>query len=642
MSSMRKTIVKLKHLIIFAALAGMVGISMILSFLFRFEFSIPLDQSENLVRGLVAVLVAKLLVFYALKLNRGWWTWVSFLDLKRVLLGNIAASFVATIAIFLYAGPGFPRTIYAIDLMMCFLAFCILRLFLQISQEVMYRAGRSTKLKRVLVYGSGWAAASLVREMRSNPELGYQIMGVLDDLEDTRGEMRMDVRVLGSGKDLAEVVDNFRDRGMEIDEVLIAMPTANANEIRLAVERCREAGVICKTLPGLDQLLTQKSLTSQVRDISVEDLLFRKPVQLDDELVRASLTGKVVLVTGAAGSIGSELCRQIASFLPEKLIILDQGESPLFEIDLELNNKFGYVPRVAEIADIRDEVRIEEIIRRHKVQSVFHAAAYKHVPLMEAHVLEAINNNVLGTWNLAQIAYLAGVQNFVMISSDKAVNPTNVMGATKRAAELLVCALASRAGGRTRFVSVRFGNVLASNGSVVPIFQKQLAAGGPLTVTHPEVRRYFMTIKEAVHLVLQASTMGKDSEIFVLDMGEPIKIADLARNMIILAGLVPDKDIKIEYTGLRPGEKLYEELITEGENILPTHHEKIKIFHGTPEPYDRMERWLDRVRTSLADRDGAGAVSLLKELIPEYTVSEQWQKAIAAKTSREAGSETLV
>jgi FlaA1/EpsC-like NDP-sugar epimerase len=564
-------------------------------------------------------------------------------------LGNLGGSVLLAMTAFVLSGASFPRSIYLIDLMVCFLFFCGLRLFLQVSQEVLYRNTRGKKAKSVLVWGTGWAAASLVREMRSNPELGYHILGVLDEQEDTKGEMRMDVKVLGTGRALKEVVERFRRRGVELEEVLIAMPQATATEMRAAIELCREAGVTPKTLPSLNQLLTQQSLTSQVRDISVEDLLFRKPVSLNDERVRETLAGKCVLVTGAAGSIGSELCRQIAVFGPKKLVLLDQGESPLFEIDLELNGRFPLVNRVAEIADIRDEPRLAEVIRTHRVETIFHAAAYKHVPLMEAHVLEAMTNNVLGTWNLAQIAYLAGVRDFVMISSDKAVNPTNVMGATKRAAELIVCALAHRTAQnrrpapnavhperarQTKFVSVRFGNVLASNGSVVPIFQRQLAAGGPITVTHPEVRRYFMTIAEAVNLVLQASTMGRESEIFVLDMGQPVRIADLARNMIMLAGLVPDKDIEIVYTGLRPGEKLYEELITEGENILPTHHEKIKIFRGEPEPYEKMERWIDELRTRVAERDAPGAVEHLKGLIPEYEVSEKWQQEIAARAQR--------
>jgi FlaA1/EpsC-like NDP-sugar epimerase len=383
-------------------------------------------------------------------------------------------------------------------------------------------------------------------------------------------------------------------------------------------------------------MLAGKVLTAQIRDLSPTDLLGREPVRLDEGRIRENIAGKSVLVTGAAGSIGSELCRQAAKYKPVRLIAFDQAESDLFKIDLELRKKFPDLDIVSEIGDIRDPQRVENVICRYAVDSVFHAAAYKHVPLMETHVLEAVKNNVIGTWNVARAAQRNGVSRFLMVSSDKAVNPVNIMGVTKRVAELIVCAMQAAAGSGTQYVSVRFGNVLGSNGSVVPLFQAQIASGGPVTVTHPEIRRYFMTVREAVALVLQASTMGKSSEVFILDMGEPIRIVDLARNMIRLAGFAPDEEIEIRFTGLRPGEKLYEELITEGENVLPTYHEKIKIFKGPPVSLDSIERWLADLGVLLERRAAAAVVAHLQKLVPEYRPSRIWTETEPAAEGLEA------
>jgi FlaA1/EpsC-like NDP-sugar epimerase len=339
------------------------------------------------------------------------------------------------------------------------------------------------------------------------------------------------------------------------------------------------------------------------------------------------------MVTGGGGSIGSELCRQLASYCPEKLIVFERAESDLFETQLDLLEHFPSVTIIPEIGDIREYARIERVIRHHHVNSVFHAAAYKHVPMMEAHLIEAVKNNVLGTWNVAKASYRNGVSSLLMISSDKAVNPTNIMGLTKRVAELIVSAMPTAAeGSPTRCVSVRFGNVLGSKGSVVPIFSKQIRAGGPITVTHPEARRYFMTIPEAVQLILQASTMGQGSEVFVLDMGEPIRIVDLARNMIRLSGREPDVDVEIRFVGLRPGEKLYEEVITKGENILPTYHEKIRIFRGQRHNQSEMNLWLTKLEELVSRGEEESILVHSRVMVPEYEPSERWQdeQAIAA------------
>ena len=341
----------------------------------------------------------------------------------------------------------------------------------------------------------------------------------------------------------------------------------------------------------------------------------------------------MVLVTGGAGSIGSEICRQVARFQPRTLIVFDQAESELYRIEQELHRTLPSANVIIELGDMRDPVRIDEVIRRHSVNSIFHAAAYKHVPMMESHVIEAARNNIIGTWNVAEAAHRNRVPEFLMISSDKAVNPTSIMGVTKRIAELIVTSMAVTNGG-TKFVSVRFGNVLGSNGSVVPLFKEQIAGGGPVTVTHPDMRRYFMTVREAVQLVLQASTMGKGSEIFVLDMGEPVRILDLARNLIRLSGLVPDEDIEIRFTGLRPGEKLFEEIMIEGENMRPTYHSKIQIFQGSRQAYSFMESWIVALQRLVEARDERAILTHITSLVPEYIGKKTVGQAQSATAMR--------
>jgi FlaA1/EpsC-like NDP-sugar epimerase len=452
----------------------------------------------------------------------------------------------------------------------------------------------------------------LAREIRSNPRLPYRLVGFVDDRPGKRGLHVQGLRVLGSGKDLAAIV---RKHGIE--QVLIAIPSATGAQMTEILGRCRSAGVKCKTVPGMAEVLADGPLAGMIRDVDVEDLLGRNPVRLEVERIRGRLEGKMVLVTGAAGSIGSEICRQVARFGPRGIVAFEIAETALFHLEREMLALFPEVAFHAEIGNVQNAARVAEVMEAHRPSTVFHAAAYKHVPMMEAHLFEAVENNVFGTRTVAEEAARHGVEEFVMISTDKAVRPTNVMGATKRLAELAVNAMQD---GGTRFCSVRFGNVLGSNGSVIPIFKKQIAAGGPVTVTHPEMRRFFMTIPEAVQLVLQAASIGKGGEIFVLDMGEPVKILDLATNLILLSGLRPDEDIKIEFVGTRPGEKLYEEVAALEESTLPTSHEKIKVFGGASAlPAFMMER----LREVCASRDVEGLVLLFKELVPEYNPSVQ-------------------
>jgi FlaA1/EpsC-like NDP-sugar epimerase len=529
-------------------------------------------------------------------------------------VGNLAGSAIGAALILAVAPSGFPRSIYFLDLLVCMHASFAVRLFTRLLGDAASSNRGGPQACRVLIYGAEAAGGMLLRCLKNNTGHHYKVCGFIDDDRRKSGMKLNGTPILGRGADLPLLAERHC-----ITEVLIAIPSAGGAQMARILEACRKAGVCFKTVPGLGELVSGSASPSQVRDVAVEDLLGRSAVQLDMDDIRERLEGQVVLITGAAGSIGSELCRQVARVRPRAIVALDAGETPLFHIAAEIREKFPEVPFHAEIGNIRSRSRLEEVFAAYEPSVVYHAAAYKHVPLMEHNIFEAVENNVLGTFTLAVAASEYGVDTFVMISSDKAVRPTNVMGATKRVAELLIRSLQNRG---TRFVSVRFGNVLGSQGSVVPTFKKQIAEGGPVTVTHPEMRRYFMTIPEAVQLVLQASTMGRGGEIFVLDMGQPVKIVDLASNLILLSGLRPGKDIRIEFTGIRPGEKLYEELNTHEEHMLPTSHEKIRIFaaNGIAEC---MASRVDALRELCETRDRRGLVLELQDIVPEYTPSSE-------------------
>jgi FlaA1/EpsC-like NDP-sugar epimerase len=425
----------------------------------------------------------------------------------------------------------------------------------------------------------------------------------------------------------------------QVDEVLIALPSVRGKRLAEIVTACDQAGRPCKSIPSVEELILRPERLTELRQVNPEDLLGRNPVQLDAASIARRIQGRVVLVTGAAGSIGSEICRQLAAFGPARLLALDIAETPLFNLENEFRESFPGCPLVPTIGDVRDEARLYRLLSEDEVEIVFHAAAYKHVPMMERHVAAAIQNNVLGTFALVNASERAGIDSFVMISTDKAVRPTSVMGATKRLAELIV---KSRSGGATRFVSVRFGNVLGSNGSVIPTFERQIRKGGPVTVTHPEMRRYFMTIPEASQLVLQAMALGTSDEIFVLDMGSPVRISDLARSLIALHGMVPGRDVAVQYTGLRPGEKLFEELYLSDENLVRTVHEKILVLKG-----DRVDRaWVDsevaRYRECLTPTADE-LRRMLASTVPEYspTPSAQGQSPLPANPAPGASGTEL-
>ena len=617
-----------------SVLAAAIAASVSTAFVLRFEYVVPRSEFTHLWEGILLAVAIKLIAFHIAGSDRSGWRYAGIPDVYNLLAANLGGSLLWSIAVLLLIGAGFPRSIYAIDFLVCLLSTVGLRVLSRSWFERKSRKATRRDRKRILIYGAGAAGITLLKEVRSNPSLGYQVLGFLDDDGKKIGSNLLGVPVLGSGRSACVIVDRFRRR-REIDEIVIAMPSAGGRAMNEAISNCRAAGVPFKTIPGMAELLSGKVLTSQIRDVSVEDLLGREPVRLDETLIRKSIQGRSVMVTGGGGSIGSELCRQVASFHPERLVILERGETDLFRIHLELSNRYPRLKVVPVIADIREMASVDRAIRRHLVDSIFHAAAYKHVPVMETHLLEAVKNNVLGTCNVVRAARSNRVSDFLMISSDKAVNPTNIMGLTKRVAELVVSSLPTpdeRSG--TKCVSVRFGNVLGSNGSVVPLFQQQIAAGGPVTVTHPEMRRYFMTIREAVQLVLQASTMGKGSEVFVLDMGEPVHIVNLARNMIRLSGHEPDVEIEIRFTGLRPGEKLFEELALEGESHLPTYHDKIRIFRGARKSEEFMRLWMADLEELVARESEAAVITHLKGLIPEYQPMGEWRETLESDSER--------
>lgn len=612
-------------------LAFVIVNAMVFSFALRFEFAIPPEKLPLLMTGTLLALLVKLPIYCFLGLDRGGWRLLDFNDIRAQFTGNLLASGVFTAATLLAIGPAFPRSVYIIDFLLSFLITSGILVVIRLYNEPNYQLAPNADAKNILIYGAGEAGRILLREIQSKPSLGYRVVGFIDDDRNKVGLTIYGVRVLGTGRQIAAVAEKLRKRARDAEEVIVAMPSANSRAINEAVANARVAKLHAKTIPSLAELATGRSAI-QIRDVSYPDLLGREPVRLDQERIRLNVRGQSVMVTGGGGSIGSELCRQLARFSPSKLVIFDQAESDVFRIEREINQLAPDIEVVAAMGSVRSVVRIHEVIETHNVESIFHAAAYKHVPMMEAHPLEAVDNNVLGTHKLIEAARAHRVSSFVMISSDKAVNPTNIMGLTKRLSELLVASMPVPHNGiGTRFVSVRFGNVLGSNGSVVPVFQQQIAEGGPVTVTHPQMRRYFMTIPEAVQLVLEASPLGRGGEIFVLDMGKPVSILELAKTMIQLSGRQPE-DIEIRFTGLRPGEKLFEELQNEGENILPTHHSKIKIFGAPPPDREEMRLWVQELQQLIRERNPEAVVAHMASLVPEYTPSERWERCVRERT----------
>ena len=596
--------------------AGLAAAALTASFLLRFEFAPPAYAWRMLGAALPVALAIKLATFRAFGLRDLAWRYLGFADLGRVSAANLGASLLATMGLLTAVGGPLPRSVYVLDFVLCLAFISSAHAGARMLREGRHRpALRGQPTKTILIYGAGEAGRTVLSEIRTHPELGYRAAGFLDDDPHKAGTRLHGVRVFGG----REVIGATAARH-HVDEVLLALPRATGGEMSAVLDACLAARVATRKIPPLTELIENRVLVGQAREVCLEDLLGRSPVHLDQELLSGWLRGRAVVVTGAGGSIGGELCRQIARFGPSILVGLDSAETALYEIEQDLRDRDSGVPFHPEIANIQNRRRVAEVFARHRPSIVFHAAAYKHVPLMEAHVFEALENNVFGTGTLAHEASRHEVETFVLVSSDKAVRPANVMGATKRAAELVCLAAGERSPG-TRFIAVRFGNVLGSNGSVIPRFRRQIARGGPVTVTHPDMRRYFMTIPEAAQLVLEACALGSGGEIFVLEMGEPVRILDLARKMILLSGYRPETEIPIDFCGVRPGEKLAEELQASDEHTVPTRHPQIRIFTGDCTALRALEKNLAGLLRAVETRDVGRAVLCLKELIPDYNPS---------------------
>ena len=604
-----KTLLAVLHDLAAAALAWA------LAYWLRFNFDIPPAYWHGLLSSLAVVLPLQGAIDWGLGLYRGIWRFASLPDLKRIIIAVGAGALTAPVAIFMLQRLSeVPRSVLVLYPLLLMLFMGGSRFLYRSWKDGHLLTLRAAASEPVLVLGAGEAAVDLLRELARSRQ--WHVVGLLDDDPDLRGRLLNGVPVLGP---LSGIVDHARRHGVR--QVIMAMPEAAHALRRRAAQSATDAGLALLTVPAFGDLLSGRVSISQVRKVELEDLLGRDQVQLDDEGLHRLIAGKVVLVTGAGGSIGSELCRQIAGFKPGLLVFFELSEFALYGIEQEFSQRFPELVVACVIGDVRDEARLAQVFGGYRPDLVFHAAAYKHVPLMEEeNAWQAVRNNVLGTWRVARAALAHGVEKFVLISTDKAVNPTNVMGASKRLAER-VCQAISATSDRTGVVMVRFGNVLGSSGSVIPKFREQIVQGGPVTVTHPEIVRYFMLIPEAAQLVLQAGSMGGGGEIFVLDMGEPVKIVDLARDMIRLSGFT-EEEIRIEFTGLRPGEKLYEELLADSETTLPTRHPKLRVARadGVPDA-----AWLEELAVWLAcpDRDPADVRRALRTWVPEYRPAEQ-------------------
>ena len=592
--------------------AVLVTLAYLLAFFVDGDFSVARLQWGLIFGTLPFVLLIRFSIFAWFHLFEGLWRYVSMRDivaiLKAVTLGSLALS-TTMVAVF---GREFRRPVLLLDWLLCLALVGGVRLAVRAMRESA-RNGKP-RGKRALVVGAGDAAEMLVREIDRNLELPYNVVGFVDDDPAKQRRRIHGKKVLGAIHRLAELCSVN-----EVHELLIAIPSATGQEMRRIIAACRAARVEFKTLPSLGELMEGPFTLTKVRRVNIEDLLRREPVRIDTSEIEKFLRGKRVLVTGAGGSIGSELCRQVARFGPGGLVLLDRSENGLFFVEMELRDTFPGIVLHPVVGDVTDESRMGVIFEEHRPHVVFHAAAHKHVPLMEANKADAVKNNVLGILVVAKAAERAGVEHFVMVSTDKAVRPTSVMGATKRLAEMYVQSLDSHT--QTRFMTVRFGNVLGSEGSVLQVFQKQIESGGPVTITHPDMKRYFMTIPEASQLVLQAATQGKGGEIFVLDMGEPVRIVDLAKDLIALSGLDPERDIEIKFVGPRPGEKIFEELMTAETRILPTPHEKIMVVETDPVEHGELERAIRELLQYAERGEEEALVSALKALVPDYESS---------------------
>ncbi len=602
-----------------------------IAFGLRFDLSLPANHYFIIFKHTIPIaVIIELFFINILGVNQSQWEYTSIQDVINLFVALLAGWLGFIIYLYFANLLAVPRSVLFFFLILSFIFTGALRFMPRIFFKL--QSSFASNKKRVAVIGAGKAGEMIIRQMKNDPSLGFYPVALIDDSSKKQNTKIHGVKVLGKSKDLPKIV-----RQKHIDEIIIATPSASVTDMRRIVQICENTGVDFKTVPGPKEIVNGLVQVQQIRDVKVEDLLDRIPIEIDLNQVREYLQGKTIMITGAAGSIGSELVKQSLKLNPEKVICVDRSENSLFYLDNELKQEYDRQTYQIMVADILDLHKMKYILNSYRPEVVFHAAAYKHVPLMEYHPEEAVRNNILGTANLVQLCEETGVEKFVLISTDKAVNPTSVMGATKRVAELVLQSYSAKS--NMKLATVRFGNVLASYGSVIPLFQKQIAKGGPITITHPEMKRFFMTIPEAVKLIFQATKMSNGNDIFVLDMGEPIKIVDIARRLIKLSGFEPDKDIKIEYIGLRPGEKLWEELWNKDEAPLKTSHPKIyKAIGSHYNNWHLMTDHLAYFQKAVLEQDVEAIYVKLQQMIPEYRNHAKEQTASFTSPSRNTES----
>jgi FlaA1/EpsC-like NDP-sugar epimerase len=609
--NLKKLILKSRRLIIITVHLVLVICAYILAFYLRLDFKIGSSYWLVIIKTLPILIAIKMVLFGYFGLYSGLWRYASVNDIWRIIKAHVLAAlcFVAAIA-FIRSFYGFPRTVFVLD---CILSFCFvagIRFATRLFRET-FRPVLASKRRRAIIIGAGEAGVMVLRESRINPNANIEVVGFIDDDRHKKNLRIQGVGILGTRNEIVSVVEKYG-----IDEVIIAIPSAKGEQIRSIISHCQIPSVRIRIVPGLQKILNG-DLEIKPRDVKPEDLLGRETVNINEKEIKCYISGKVVLVTGAGGSIGSSLCRQIVNFSPKEILFLDHNENDVYYLGIEFLTKFPQIKFKTIIGDIKDIGLLKSVFSLYKPQVIFHAAAHKHVPLMEENPIAAVKNNVFGSRNMIYAAHHYKVERFVLISTDKAVNPINIMGLSKRLAEIFLQAKSKRS--KTKFMAVRFGNVLGSDGSVVPLFKKQIEAGGPITITHPDTTRYFMSIKEAVLLVLQAGAIGNGGEIFILDMGEQIKIIDLARDLVALSGFELGKDILVEYVGLRPGEKIKEELLLDKDKDKTTKHDKIYISQADGFDLVSLRKQMKELEGYVNSMDKEKIVKKMKRMISSST-----------------------
>lgn len=592
--------------------AILINLSYILAYFFRFNFNIPNYELSKFLDNAIVITIIYIIIYYLFNLYKSLWHYASTDEFLLAVGGCITGS-LASIIYTAIVNERIPYSISILAGIFTTLLVVGVRVCFRISSKGVKLFDRCNKnnFKRVMIIGAGSAGSMTIKEMKMHPEMRYKPVALIDMDKRKIGTSIGGVKVFGNRSSIKSIVEEE-----EIDIILLAIPSIDYKNKKEILNICKQTGCKIEIIPGIFELIDGKVSLKKVRDVSYEDLLGRPPVKLDTEGIEQYIKNKTVMITGGGGSIGSEICRQIAKFKPKEVVLFDIYENGVYELEQEIRYSKVDVNIKCVIASITDKTRLENTFEKYKPEVIFHAAAHKHVPLMEGNPQESVLNNVFGTLNLARCADKYKVKRFVMISTDKAVNPTNIMGATKRLCEMIIQSMDKKS--ETEFVAVRFGNVLGSNGSVIPLFKKQIAQGGPVSVTHPEINRFFMTIPEAAQLVLQAGAFAEGGEIFVLDMEEPVKIYDLACDLIRLSGFEPEEDIKIEFVGLRPGEKLYEEVLTEEEGLNKTVHEKIFIGRPTFDDFDRLKIKLDELKIIAEEQSAETLINKMEEMVPTY------------------------